>query len=535
MRATKSSVEDFEQGLKKNSQQVDKIPKKGNTSSGLVTKDKNAVPVFEKSDYSVDTGLRDHDYDDDDVTLEDVRDDENEQNYNDGTYSYEDDDEFVVYDFREPKTETEVINNNELNEDETEAVVQNPQRNSQVARKRGPTSMPKVWNQKPGFRINIEVNSHGQHINENASKLTHALGIIARSCKHCPIYLPWTKVSAKNKQEMLQHLRTKFVIPEHANTWMLKSIGRKMKNWRARLKKKYWDSEKSFKKQVKSRPKEMQRDHWKLLVTYWNNERDKELSSKNKANRAKKKMVQLTGKKSYARIRAEIKAKEGKSPTRMDMFRRCFSRGGNTKSQAAKIAITNMDELAKTLPEGSTDKPGLDDVFSQVMGKNKYGAADMYGLGVRASDLWGKLPSRNVVCMENIQLKSENKELTEENVYLKEQLARKDGSVVEDSTTPQGLTVVNVAPLLKVGDEVFLHNILNPSEKVGRGWLRTLDPTEVIGGVEIGDDWCGVHLQHVLKKGADVVRPFDLIKKVEEATGVTIAWPSTFISVVPLN
>ncbi|XP_071728766.1 uncharacterized protein [Rutidosis leptorrhynchoides] len=397
-------------------------------------------------------------------------------------------------------TVMKVINNNELNEDETEAAVQNPQRNSRVARKRGPTSMPKVWNQKPGCLINIEVNSHCQPINENSSKLTHALGTIARSCKHFPIYLPWTKVSSDNKQEMLQHLRTKFVIPKHANTWMLKSIGKKVKNRRARLKNKYWDSDKSFKKQVKSRPPEMQRDHWKLLVTYWNNERIKELSTKNNANRAKKEMVQLTGKKSYARICAEIKAKEGKPPTRMAMFRRCFSRGGNTKSDAAKIVITNIDELAKTLLEGSTDKPGLNDVFSKVMGNNKYGASDMYGLGVQASDLWDKLPSRNVVCMENIQLKSENKEFTEENVHLKEQLASKNGSVVEDSIMPQGLTVVNVALLLK-----------------------------------IGDDWCAVHLQHVLKKGADVVRPFDLIKKVEDATCVTISWPSTFISVVPLN
>ncbi|XP_071692635.1 uncharacterized protein [Rutidosis leptorrhynchoides] len=87
----------------------------------------------------------------------------------------------------------------------------------------------------------------------------------------------------------------------------------------------------------------------------------------------------------------------------------------------------------------------------------------------------------------------------------------------------------------QVGDEIFLHNILNPSEKVGRGWLRIMDPTEVIGGVDIGDDWCAVHLQHVLKKGVDVVRPFDPVKKVEDATGVTIAWPSTFIPVVPLN
>ncbi|XP_071704697.1 uncharacterized protein [Rutidosis leptorrhynchoides] len=200
-----------------------------------------------------------------------------------------------------------------------------------------------------------------------------------------------------------------------------------------------------------------------------------------------------------------MQIKEEKSPTRLAMFRRCFSRGGNTKSDAVKTAIANMDELAKTLPEGSTDQPGPYNVFSKVMGNNKYGAADMYGLGVRASDLWGKLPSCNVVCMENIQLKSENNELTEENLHLKEQLASKNDSVVEDTTTPQGLTVVNVAPRLKVRDE------------------------------KIGDDWCAVYLQHVLTKGVDVVRPFDLIKKVEDAIGVTIVWPSTFISVVPLN
>ncbi|XP_071693971.1 uncharacterized protein [Rutidosis leptorrhynchoides] len=140
--------------------------------------------------------------------------------------------------------------------------------------------MPKVWNQKPSCRINIDVNSHGQPIKDNASIVTHVLGTISRSCKYCPIYLPWIKVSGEEKQEMLKHLRTKFVNPEHADTWMLKSIGNKVSNWRARLKNKYWNSSKSFKKQVKSRPQEMQRDHWKLLVTYWNNERIKELSQK---------------------------------------------------------------------------------------------------------------------------------------------------------------------------------------------------------------------------------------------------------------
>ncbi|KAF5766059.1 putative transposase, Ptta/En/Spm, plant [Helianthus annuus] len=39
------------------------------------------------------------------------------------------------------------------------------------------------------------------------------------------------------------------------------------------------------------------------------------------ANRAKKKMVQVTGKKSYARVREELKASKGQDPSRLEMFR----------------------------------------------------------------------------------------------------------------------------------------------------------------------------------------------------------------------
>ncbi|XP_071728856.1 uncharacterized protein [Rutidosis leptorrhynchoides] len=314
------------------------------------------------------------------------------------------------------------------------------------SRKRGPTSMTDVWNQKPGCRITVAVNPLGQPICENTSKLTHFLGTIARSCKHCPIDLPWTKVSKDQKKEMIKTIRSKFIIPKHADRWLLKSIGRKVKNWRARLKKKHWDSSKSFRKQVKSRPPELEKAIWKSLVTMWNNEAVQEKCKKNKANRAKKVMVQVTGKKSYARIREELKAKEGKSPTRMTMFKKCFSRGGATKCEAAKSAIKTMDDLTKDLPEEKVDAPGPDDVFAQVVDNNKYGAADMYGLGVRQADLWGNIPSRNAVLIENVKLKSDNEVLVEENTNLKAKLLDKNGSVDEDNTGAQGDTRVNVPP-----------------------------------------------------------------------------------------
>ncbi|XP_071739869.1 uncharacterized protein [Rutidosis leptorrhynchoides] len=170
-----------------------------------------------------------------------------------------------------------------------------------------------------------------------------------------------------------------------------------------------------------------------------------------------------------------------------------------------------MDDLTKDLPEGTVDAPGPDDVFAQVVGNNKYGVADMYGLGVRKADLWGNIPSRNVVLIENVKLKSDNEVLVEENTNLKAVLLNKNGSVVEDNTGSQGSTRVNVPPRprLKVGDEVFLYNIVM-YEKVAKAWLRSMDPTTVVGGIETGEDWCSVEVQGIIKRGSLLVRPFDM-------------------------
>nr|XP_043608858.1 nucleolin-like [Erigeron canadensis] len=56
-------------------------------------------------------------------------------------------------------------------------------------------------------------------------------------------------------------------------------------------------------------------------------------SEKNKDNRQEKKMVQVTGKKSYARVREDLKASLRRDPSRMEMFESCFSKGGTTKMQ----------------------------------------------------------------------------------------------------------------------------------------------------------------------------------------------------------
>ncbi|KAF5789333.1 putative transposase, Tnp1/En/Spm [Helianthus annuus] len=217
------------------------------------------------------------------------------------------------------------------------------------------------------------------------------------------------------------------------------------------------------------------------------------------------------------------------------MFRACFSKDGTTKNLEASNAIAQMQQLSSNLPEGSIDKPGPDDVFSKVMGNNRNGDAVMYGLGVRAADVWGVIPSRSACHRENIQLKSQCEELTSTVVQLRAQVSEMEGSRGGSSVQPLASqhfpNVTNGHQRLRVGDEVFLKSILNSTEIVARGRVQSLDPNDLVGGTEIGPEWCEVNVQVPIKKYENLVRPYGLFSTIQDCIGAPIAWPYPFISV----
>ncbi|XP_071718725.1 uncharacterized protein [Rutidosis leptorrhynchoides] len=263
---------------------------------------------------------------------------------------------------------------------------------NQADRPRGPTLMRQIWKQKSSIRIPIVVNEHGQPIGANSSKFTHFLGHLSRSYQYCPIYRPWNKVKPEKKNKLLKFLRTKFDIPPTADSWIIQSYGRKMKNWRARVKDCFFDQSKPIEAQLKSPPLELTKRHWIRLLEYWTRDNVMEMTEKNKANRAKKKLSQLMGKKSFARIREELKVSLGREPTRVDMFKECYSNGSG-EGEATR-AFKKMKKLTEKLGEGATNAPRPDDVFVTIMGKAKNGTAEMYGLGVRANHFWGAGPQQ---------------------------------------------------------------------------------------------------------------------------------------------
>ncbi|KAM0029293.1 putative transposase, Tnp1/En/Spm [Helianthus debilis subsp. tardiflorus] len=84
---------------------------------------------------------------------------------------------------------------------------------------------------------------------------------------------------------------------------------------------------------------------------------------------------------------------------------------------------------------------------------------------------------------------------------------------------------------LKVGDEVFLKNILNSTETVARGRVQNLDPNDLVGGTEIGPEWYEVNVKVPIKKDENLVRSYGLFSTIQDCIGVSIAWSYPFISV----
>ncbi|KVI06969.1 Transposase, Tnp1/En/Spm-like protein [Cynara cardunculus var. scolymus] len=181
-----------------------------------------------------------------------------------------------------------------------------------------------------------------------------------------------------------------------------------------------------------------------------------------------------------------------------------------------------MLDLNFQLPEGSLDELGPNDVFLKVMGKDKHGSARMYGLGVRGSDIWGVLPSRSACYRENMLWKRAYKDVSNEVAELKAMCSHD----INKSSSYHELQP------LKVGDVVHLKSIINSTEIVARGRVKSLDPDELVGGEEIGPNWCEVHVLVAIRRRERLVRPYGLFITIEDAIGATITWPCPFTVIV---
>ncbi|XP_075494396.1 uncharacterized protein LOC142531984 [Primulina tabacum] len=169
---------------------------------------------------------------------------------------------------------------------------------------RGPTFMKEIWGRPSTLpRIKIRCDDMGRPIGSRRNKFTDFLGTLARNGKFCPIDVEdWHKMPLDSKKTMLGVIKEKYDLPPGTESWTLRSIATKWRNWKAELKKKYYDPELPMQVLLEERDKRAFVEQYVKLVAQWNSEKSKERSEKNKIARNQKIMNQTIGRRSFAQV-----------------------------------------------------------------------------------------------------------------------------------------------------------------------------------------------------------------------------------------
>ncbi|KAH7847069.1 hypothetical protein Vadar_021484 [Vaccinium darrowii] len=424
---------------------------------------------------------------------------------------------------------------------------------------RGPTFMCKVWGQQDDERKQVLFNDKGQPISNN-STFSHFLGTIARNGKYAPLhYKTWHKMPGVYKDDVLALVLQKFDISPGHKKWILKSVSKKWRNWKATVKRKNFDSNLPIEEQIHSPPDRVQADQWKELVKYWHGDA-KKVSDKNKSSRAGQTIIYRKGKTSLAVVRKNEEKKLGHDPSRAHMFITCFTKNGVVSNEELGKKIEEMRVLSSQVPEGEHDSSSPNDIFSKVMGEEKSGSLRMYGLGVCPSDVWGEVPSSGTSYRMSFEWKTEldktNKKLEELMNLYKQSGANgvnppnspvtspnqhmnsstsisQQGSVKATSEftfiMEQMSFSIAEALILWVGDYAYFKSVANPIEFVGKGRIASMNPSTQVGGEELGANWCEIHVQVPIQWDEHLIRPYGGLKTVGDAIGTPIAWPISLV------
>jgi hypothetical protein len=93
------------------------------------------------------------------------------------------------------------------------------------------------------------------------------------------------------------------------------------------------------------------------------------------------------------------------------------------------------------------------------------------------------------------------------------------------SSTRLALTFLWAHHLFQVGKDVILYAILRSELPVARAKIVSIDPNRIVGGQPLGNEYCEVLVNLVMKRDAMLPRPYGEIQTMTSADKMSIAWP----------
>ncbi|XP_059589813.1 uncharacterized protein LOC109124170 [Vitis vinifera] len=299
---------------------------------------------------------------------------------------------------------------------------------SSKKRTRGPTRNLDLLSMKPKEKKTTRFNTKGQVVYDGkGERLSSYMGTLVRSQQNVPIQVQdWNHVSEDVKEKIWALVLEKYELEETCKSYILQCCGNLFRSYRNKMKAKYYNPYNTDEERLCQRPPHLSDDDWRWLIHFWGTPEAKDISDKNKANRAKQVIKHTSRSKSYAQIRYEqVQKKEDRNePNRIEMFALTHTRKDGTPVDDHSKEIMDQVQQLLSQPEGTSSSTSassgastsisstsvaltyVDEIYTQVMGPKRHGRVRGYGFGPTPTSIFGSTSRKRSGVILSTQIKN---------------------------------------------------------------------------------------------------------------------------------
>ncbi|XP_021318236.1 uncharacterized protein LOC110436181 isoform X3 [Sorghum bicolor] len=263
--------------------------------------------------------------------------------------------------------------------------------NEDVPRKkrggRGITRMEEVFARTPHMaKVKVDLNEFDQPVGSRAREPASVIGCLVRKISvQCS---DWRLVDIKKKDALWKEIKAKYDIHADGKHWVLKTAGYIWKDFKATLKKMYFDKKITDEQLKKMYGDRVNDSDWEYLVAHWMSPEFEVRTKTAKANRAKLAIHHTSGTKSFARARHELGHLLQRPPRRDEVYIKTHTRKNGVPTKNAEPIINKLKEIVEACPELKERTIEQGDALAAACGaKEPRGRVRALGLGPTPQDI----------------------------------------------------------------------------------------------------------------------------------------------------
>ncbi|CAH9103449.1 unnamed protein product [Cuscuta europaea] len=297
---------------------------------------------------------------------------------------------------------------------------------------RGPTRNLFMAKMRPGEKKRVDFNIKGQPIGINRASLANYCGALVRDPLNAPLYnvKDFSEIPETNKETMWELILEKFdigledaedeeyreKIKKERQRTLMRSLNKKYRNYRARLKSTFYDTHETDADRLKkeNRPPYVDEKDWKWLVQYFGSPDFQKMNKRNSNNRSYLDAGHTAGSKSFAQVVEDMFQDDQVMPGVLKVYQKTHTRSDKTPvTNVAKETMLKINKLVEQREQGEINMTD-EEIYAKVKPKGKNDRDRGKGVSPSITSLFGSFSEGEKFRKEAEEAKKEANEAKKE-------------------------------------------------------------------------------------------------------------------------